>query len=127
MVKNGKSSRFIGRRNNWRYKLAGALKEARYGKMIKPAGRFVRSVILVDALKIGRSQNSKMVYPIGRVRYIRSIVHSRRPVLSVGVSVARSTYRALFRLVGMPPCLVLGVKALSLRTSPGPPRNATDR
>ena len=81
MVKNGKPSRFIGRRDNWRYKPAVALKEAGNGKMVKPAGQIVRSVILVDALKIGRAQNSKTVYPIGRVRYIRPNAHSRRPVL----------------------------------------------
>ena len=60
--------------------LHGAPEAVRNGKMVKPAGRFVRSLFLVDALKIGTAQNRKMINPIGRVEYIRPIVRPPRPV-----------------------------------------------
>ena len=56
------------------------LKEVRNGKIVKPTMRFVRSLILVDALNIGRAQNSKTVSPPGHVGYIWRIVRARRPV-----------------------------------------------
>ena len=126
MVKNGTPSRFVDWRNNWRYKPSGALTVARNGKTVKPAGGFVRAVILADALKIGRAQNSKTAYQIAR-----GIYSTDRSFASTGplgeVSVARSTYRALFQWVGIPPRLVWGVKAPSRGTFHGAPRNATDR